>query len=90
MASSLKKKPRKKRSDAGQKRGAQGGSEGASGPGGSKGGSDPAGGGDGGADGSKNKGQDGRLSSSSSWDFSDLSPDSESESERMVLPYYSY
>ena len=90
MASSLKKKPRKKRSDAGQKRGAQGGSEGTSGPGGSKGGSDPAGGGDGGADGSKNKGQDGRLSSSSSWDFSDLSPDSESESERMVLPYYSY
>ena len=54
-ASSLKKKPRKKRSDAGQKRGAKGGSEGASGSG-AKGGSDPVGG-DVGADGSKNKGQ---------------------------------
>merc|ERR1719237_631500 len=81
VASSLRKKPRKKRSDAGQKRGAQGGSEGTSGPGGSKGGSDPAGGGDGGADGSKNKGQDGRLSSSSSSDSSDSGSDSDSESE---------
>lgn len=81
VASSLKKEPRKKRSDAGQKRGAQGGSEGTSGPGGSKGGSDPAGGGDGGADGSKNKGQDGRLSSSSSSDSSDSGSDSDSESE---------
>ena len=49
------KKPRKKRSDAGQKRGAKGSPEEASGSG-AKGGSDPVGG-DGGADGSKNKGQ---------------------------------
>ena len=67
--------------DARQKRGAQGGSEGTSGPGGSNGGSDPAGGDDGGVDGSKNKGQDGRLSLSSSLDSSDLGSDSESELE---------
>ena len=55
VASSLKKKPRKKRSDAGQKRGPQG-------PGGAAGasGSDPAGGG---AD--AKAGKTGRLSSSS-------------------------
>merc|ERR1712217_90885 len=46
VASSLKKKPRKKRSDAGQKRGPQSGGA----PGGAGTGSDPAGGGGGGAD----------------------------------------
>ena len=51
----LQKRSRKKRSDAGQKRGVKDGPERASGSG-AKGGSDPVGG-EGGADGSKNKGQ---------------------------------
>jgi len=72
VASSLKKEPRKKRSDAGQKRGPQGGSGGA-GPG-----SDPAGGGAGGGDA---KGKTGHLSSSSSSGSSGSESSSESESE---------
>ena len=76
VASSLKKKPRKKRSDAGQKRGPQG----AGGPGGAESGANPAGGGAGGADA---KTKTGHLSSSSSSESSgsETSSGSESESE---------
>jgi len=76
VASSLKKEPRKKRSDAGQKRGPQG----AGGPGGAESGANPAGGGAGGADA---KTKTGHLSSSSSSESSgsETSSGSESESE---------
>lgn len=73
VASSLKKKPRKKRSDAGQKRGPQGGE-----PGGPETGSEPAGGG---AKGDDTNTKTGHLSSSSSSESSGSGSSSESESE---------
>merc|ERR1719462_379260 len=72
VASSLKKEPRKKRSDAGQKRGPQG----AGGPGGAESGANPAGGGAGGADA---KTKTGHLSSSSSSESSGSETSSGSE-----------
>jgi len=73
VASSLKKEPRKKRSDAGQKRGPQGGE-----PGGLETGSEPAGGG---AKGDDTNTKTGHLSSSSSSESSGSGSSSESESE---------
>ena len=63
VATSLRKRPRKKRSDAGQKRGPHGSSAGAAAGGGAEGGGGAAGGG--GGEGSA-KTKTGRLSSSSS------------------------